>query len=73
MKVIIMREVSLKTIKSLTKEGIAVNVVEGGRIPKPYTKIAYSSGVNGTNGALYADESGKLYAICGRLQCLYEY
>lgn len=68
-----MTKVSLKTIKSLIKEGVAVNVVEGSRIPKPYTKIAFSSGVYGTNGALYADESGKLYAICGRLQCLYEY
>lgn len=70
------KKVTHKEIENLVKLGAAVNVTND---PAPlesekyYTKIAYSMGVNGSNGALFRGESGRLYAIIQRNSVLAQY
>ena len=65
-----------KEIENLVKLGVAVNITNDPApmdSEKSYEKIAYSMGVNGSNGALFRGESGKLYAITARNSVLAQY
>lgn len=65
-----------KEIENLVKLGMAVNITNDPApmdFEKSYEKIAYSMGVNGSNGALFRGKSGKLYAITRRNSVLAQY
>ena len=65
-----------KEIVNLVKLGAAINITNDPApmdSEKSYEKIAYSMGVNGSNGALFRGESGKLYAITTRNSVLAQY
>lgn len=65
-----------KEIVNLVKWGVAVNITNDPTpmdSEKSYEKVAYSMGVNGSNGALFRGESGRLYAIIQRNTILAQY
>lgn len=65
-----------KEIENLVKLGVAINITSDPTpmgSEKSYEKVAYSMGVNGSNGALFRGESGKLYAITRRNSVLAQY
>ena len=69
-------KMSHKEIGNLVKLGVATNITNDPTpmdSEKSYEKIAYSMGVNGSNGALFRGESGKLYAITRRNTILAQY
>ena len=70
------RKVDHKEIVNLVKWGAAIDITSDPApmdSEKSYEKIAYSMGVNGSNGALFRGESGKLYAIIRRNSILAQY
>lgn len=70
------KKVTHKEIENLVKLGAAINITNDPaplEFEKYYAKIAYSMGVNGSNGALFRGESGKLYAIIRRNSVLAQY
>lgn len=70
----IMDKITLKELRSLVRDGSAENVTESKQITESVKQIRYSSGVYGLNGALLrGEETGKLYAIIGRLPALFFY
>lgn len=65
-----------KEIENLVKLGVAINITSDPTpmdSEKSYEKIAYSMGVNGSNGALFRGKSGRLYAITRRNTILAQY
>ena len=75
-----MEKYTEKQLKSLVKEGAAIDISRGDNdvrnvIEKEegyYTQIGYSSGIYGCNGMLLkGHNTGKLYAITGRTQAIY--
>ena len=69
-----MEQTTLKELRRLVRNGSAENVTECKQITEGTTRIAYSSGIYGVNGALLrGEETGKLYAIIGRLPALFFY
>ncbi len=62
-----------KALKTLIESGAAKDISVKGELPKGSTKIAYSSGTYGINGALWISKTGKLYAIVGRGGNLFKY
>ena len=70
------KKMAHKEIVNLVKLGAAINITNDPapmESEKSYEKIAYSMGVNGSNGALFRGESGKLYAITARNSVLAQY
>ena len=70
------KKVTHKEIENLVKLGVAVNITNDPApmdSEKSYEKIAYSMGVNGSNGALFRGKSGRLYAIIKRNSVLAQY
>lgn len=69
-----MERTTLKELRRLVRNGSAENVTECKQITESVERICYSSGVYGLNGALLrGEETGKLYAIIGRLPALFFY
>ena len=69
-------KMSHKEIVNLVKWGAAINITNDPapmESEKSYEKVAYSMGVNGSNGALFRGKSGKLYAITRRNSVLAQY
>lgn len=61
-----MKKYTQKFIKSLVKNGYAVDVTNSlsrKDIPEGYFKVGYSKGVNGINGLILKCISGKLYVV----------
>lgn len=61
-----MKKYTQKFIKSLVKQGDAIDVTDTlsrEAIPEVYFKVGYSKGVNGINGLILEGMSGKLYAV----------
>ena len=70
------RKMNHKEIVNLVKLGVAINITNDPapmESEKSYEKVAYSMGVNGSNGALFRGKSGKLYAITRRNSVLAQY
>lgn len=70
------KKMAHKEIENLVKLGVAVNITNDPapmESEKSYEKVAYSMGVNGSNGALFRGKSGKLYAITRRNSVLAQY
>ena len=69
------KKISQKTIKTLIKEGAAVNIDEMKTRPsrRDLDVIGISYGTAGMNGALFIHKNGKMYAIPSRSSSLYEY
>nr|DAG25037.1 MAG TPA: hypothetical protein [Caudoviricetes sp.] len=64
-----MKKYTQKFIKSLVKNGYAVDVTNSlsrKDIPEGYFKVGYSKGVNGINGLIMKGISGNLYAVTKR-------
>ena len=57
-----MKRITQKEIKRLVALGVAEDI----------TYLSFSTGVYGMNGALFKDESGKLYAITSRTSTLFQ-
>lgn len=69
-----MEKVTLKGLRRLVKIGAAEEITECKQITESTTRIAYSSGVYGVNGALLrGDKTNRLYAIIGRIPALFYY
>lgn len=61
-----MKKYTQKFIKSLVKNGYAVDVTNSlsrKDIPEGYFKVGYSKGIHGINGLILKGISGNLYAI----------
>ena len=64
-----MQKFTKKQLKGLVSAGAAIDVTNAtGReaIPESYMRVGYAAGVNGLNGLLLLDESGRLYAVTDR-------
>lgn len=69
-----MEKVTLKELRRLVRNGSAEKITESKQITEGTTRIAYSSGVYGVNGALLrGDKTNRLYAIIGRIPALFFY
>ena len=69
-----MEKYTVKQLKSLVSEGIAIDVtksVNKSDIPENYAQVGYASGLYGCNGMLLKGESGQLYAVTGRTTAIY--
>ena len=69
-----MERITLKELRRLVRNDSAENVTECKQITEGTTRIAYSSGIYGVNGAvLRGDKTNRLYAIIGRIPALFYY
>lgn len=69
-----MEQTTLKELSRLVRNGSAENVTECKQITEGTTRIAYSSGIYGVNGALLRGEkTNSLYEIIGRSSALFYY
>lgn len=69
-----MEQTTLKELRRLVRIGDAEEITECKQITESVKQISYSSGVYGVNGALLRGmETGKLYAIIGRVSALFYY
>ena len=69
-----MRKYTLKHLRELVKDGMAVDVTKADEmsLPKNFERIGYSLGVNGMNGCLVQErDSGRYYAVIGRTSTLF--
>ena len=70
-----MEKYTQKELKSLVKNGVAVDVTNAQKrdvIPECYSQVGYASGVYGCNGLLLkGDKTGNLYAVIGRTTALF--
>ena len=70
----IMGQTTLKELRRLVRAGAAEEITECKQITESVKQISYSSGIYGLNGALLLGrETGKLYAIIGRISALFYY
>lgn len=66
-----MNKTTQKELRRMVANGLAENVTNWQDVPEAHDKIAFSRGVYGMNGGLYADKDGKRYAIIGRSSNLF--
>ena len=74
-----MKRITQKEIKRLVALGVAEDITylsfdtfNALRKAHSFTTLNVSTGVYGMNGALFKDESGKLYAITSRTSTLFQ-
>ena len=69
-----MKKFTVKQLKSLVSDGIAIDVTHSSKksdIPESYAQVGYASGLYGCNGMLLKGESGQLYAVTSRTTAIY--
>ena len=69
-----MKKYTIKQLKSLVNDGIAIDVTHSfnkSDIPESYAQVGYASGLYGCNGMLLKGESGQLYAVTSRTTAIY--
>lgn len=69
-----MEQTTLKELRRLVRIGAAEKITKCKQITEGTTRIAYSSGIYGINGALLrGDKTNRIYAIIGRIPALFYY
>lgn len=68
-----MIKTTLKELKQLVKNGLAVDITTKKEKITGLEKVAFSFGVYGINGGLLKDNNGNLYAITARATTLFIY